>query len=72
MKVKWWVYLLGVFVVFKIGNFDWNIFVYGGVEVDFLFNYKEKLFIDDDKEEKFNEWFSDCINLFMFFVFGGM
>lgn len=72
VKIKRRAYTLGIPLAFKIGNFDRNTFVYGGAEVDFLFNYKEKLFIDDDKEEKFNEWFSDRTNLLMPSVFGGV
>lgn len=72
VKVKRRAYALGVPLAFKLGNFGRNTFVYGGAEIDFLFNYKEKLFINGDKEEKFNEWFSERTNLLMPSVFGGM
>ncbi|MEQ8707152.1 MAG: hypothetical protein RIC19_24685 [Phaeodactylibacter sp.] len=72
VKIKRRAYTLGIPAAFKIGNFDRNAFVYAGAELELLFNYKEKLFIDDDKEDKYNEWFSDRTNLLMPSVFGGL
>jgi hypothetical protein len=72
VKIKRRAYTLGVPAAFKIGDFDRNAFVYGGAEVELAFNYKEKLFINGDKEDKYNEWFSDRTNLLMPSVFGGV
>jgi hypothetical protein len=51
-------YNLGIPIGFKLGNLN-NIFVYGGYELEFPINYKEKTFINDEKEDKFNTWFSN-------------
>ncbi len=33
--------------------------VYGGYELELPFNFKQKTFINEKKEDKFNSWFSD-------------
>jgi len=72
LKVKRRSYSLGVPLGIKLGNFDRGAYVYGGAELDLMFNYKAKLFVDGDKEEKFNEWFSDRTNLLNPSLFGGV
>ena len=72
IKIKRRSYTLGIPLAFKLGNFDRNAFVYGGGEMELMFNYKEKLFINGDKEDKYNEWFSERTNLLMPSVFGGV
>lgn len=72
VKIKRRAYTLGVPAAFKLGNFDRNTFVYGGAELELAFNYKEKLFLNGDKEDKYNEWFSDRTNLLLPSVFGGV
>lgn len=72
VKIKRRAYTLGIPAAFKIGSFDRNAFVYGGAEMELMFNYKEKLFVNGDKEDKYNEWFSERTNLLMPSVFGGM
>lgn len=72
VRVKRRSYTLGVPVGLKLGNFERNAYAYGGAELELMFNYKEKLFIDGDKEEKFNEWFSDRTNLLAPSVYGGV
>ncbi|HPE56137.1 MAG TPA: hypothetical protein P5514_11055 [Bacteroidales bacterium] len=57
VKKKFRSYNAGIPVGFKIGKLD-KLFVYGGYEVELPFNYKEKTFVGDKKEEKFNVWFS--------------
>jgi hypothetical protein len=34
-------------------------FLFGGYELEIPFNYKEKKFVNDEKVNKFNTWFSD-------------
>ncbi len=49
-------YYLGIPVGLKFGNADKG-YIYGGYEVEFPFNYKEKTFINEEKT-KFSTWFS--------------
>ncbi|TXB64893.1 hypothetical protein [Phaeodactylibacter luteus] len=72
VKIKRRTYALGVPAGFKVGNFNRNAFVYAGMELELFFNYKEKLFINGEKEDKFNEWFSDRTALLNPSVFGGV
>ncbi len=50
-------YNLGIPVGLKLGNMQGN-FLYGGFEIEFPFNYKEKTFVNEKKTDKFNVWFS--------------
>ncbi|TDB61111.1 hypothetical protein [Arundinibacter roseus] len=70
VKLKQRVYAVGVPLGIKFGKLD-NAFGYGGVEAAFALNYKEKLFIDGDKVDKFNEWFSNRSTQVMPSVFVG-
>lgn len=72
VRVKRRSYSLGVPLAIKLGDFKRGAYVYGGGELELMFNYKAKLFVDGDKEEKFNEWFSDRTNLINPSVFGGV
>ena len=72
LRVKRRSYSLGLPLAIKLGDFKRGTYVYGGGELDLMFNYKAKLFVDGDKEEKFNEWFSDRTNLLNPSVFGGV
>ena len=72
VKIKRRSYSLGVPLAFKIGNFKRRTFVYAGGEAELMFHYKEKLFIDGKKEDKFNEWFSDRTNIINPSLFGGV
>lgn len=56
IRKKHRVYTLGIPVGFKLGKLD-EYFFYGGYEIEFPFNYKEKTF-EGNQKEKFNEWFS--------------
>lgn len=64
-------YNLGIPVGFKLGNLD-NIFIYGGYELEFPINYKEKTFVNDEKEDKFNVWFSSRTKTVQSSVFVGL
>jgi hypothetical protein len=70
VKLKQRVYAVGVPLGIKIGDLK-KFFVYGGGEVAFAVNYKEKRFEGGDKVAKFNEWFSERSNAFMPSVFAG-
>jgi hypothetical protein len=50
-------YNLGIPVGVKVGKLDQRFF-YFGYELEIPLNYKEKVFINEDKEDKFNTWFS--------------
>lgn len=70
VKLKQRVYTIGVPVGIKIGNVKEGM-VYTGFEANFPINYKEKRFVNGDKEGKFNEWFSNRTNQFIPAVFLG-
>ncbi|MBL7857533.1 MAG: hypothetical protein JNM57_07580 [Cyclobacteriaceae bacterium] len=50
-------YNFGIPLGVKLGNLD-NLFFFGGYELEIPFNYKEKTFVDEEKEDKFTVWFS--------------
>lgn len=72
VKIKRRAYALGVPAAIKLGNMKRNAFVYGGAELELLFHYKEKLFIDGKKEDKYREWFSDRTNILSPSIFAGV
>ncbi|MFO7613781.1 MAG: hypothetical protein R6W71_03990 [Bacteroidales bacterium] len=59
-KYKYRTYNAGIPAGFKLGKLD-KFFVFGGYEIEFPFVYKEKLFVDEVKEDKFTVWFSDRV-----------
>ncbi|MCX2742972.1 hypothetical protein OO013_03795 [Mangrovivirga sp. M17] len=70
-KIKRRAYTIGIPLAFKLGNFDERIFFFGGGELEVPFVYKEKLFIEGDKEAKNTEWFSGKVNPLLPSVFAG-
>lgn len=73
VKLKRRVYTLGVPVGFKIGDLKrGTFFFFAGGSYDLAFNYKEKKFVNGDKVDKFNEWFSDRTPLLMPSLFAGL
>jgi hypothetical protein len=70
-RKKYRTYNVGIPVGFKIGDMD-NMFVYGGYELEMPFNYKEKTFINEEKEDKFNVWFSSRTPTFYHSLFAGV
>ncbi len=56
-RKKFRTYNLGIPVGIKVGNLD-KFHIYGGYEIEFPFNYKEKTFVNEEKTEKFSVWFS--------------
>lgn len=57
VKKKFRNYTAGIPLGIKIGDLG-KLFVYGGYEIEFPFNYKEKTFDNERKTDKFNVWFS--------------
>ena len=64
-------YTLGIPVAIKVGDLT-NMFFYGGYEIEFPFNYKEKTFQNEEKVDKFSVWFSDRTPSVYHTVFGGI
>ncbi len=55
-------YYVGIPAGIKVGNLN-GLFLYGGYELELPINYKEKTFIDEEKTNKFNSWFSNRTQL---------
>ncbi len=69
-KTKYRNYDIGIPVGIKIGNMN-KLFFFGGYEIEFPINYKEKTFIDE-KKTKFNVWFSNRVPSYYHSVFAGI
>lgn len=59
-KYKYRTYNFGIPVGFKVGKLDKFLF-FAGYEVEFPFVYKEKYFLNDDKQDKDVFWFSNRV-----------
>jgi hypothetical protein len=59
-RKKYRTYNVGIPVGVKIGNLS-DKFVFFGYELEIPVNYKEKTFIDEDKDDKKNIWFTDRV-----------
>ena len=59
-RIKYRTYNVGIPVGVKIGNLS-DKFLFFGYELEIPVNYKEKTFIDEDKEDKKNIWFTDRV-----------
>jgi len=59
-KYKYRTYNFGIPIGFKVGKLDKFLF-FAGYEVEFPFVYKEKYFLNDEKEDKDVMWFSDRV-----------
>ncbi len=70
-KVKRRSYSLGFPLAIKLGSFSKNFFLFAGGEYEWMFHYKQKLFIDDNKT-KFTEWTSDRVNPWVPSLFAGV
>lgn len=58
IRKKFRSYNIGIPVGIKLGNMGGS-FIYGGYEIEFPINYKEKTFVNEAKTDKFNVWFSN-------------
>ncbi len=70
-RVKYRTYNLGIPVGIKIGNLD-KAFVFAGYELELPFHYKEKVFIDEKKDDKTSVWFSDRVEILNHSVMAGI
>ncbi|MCP4310389.1 MAG: hypothetical protein GY790_03925 [Bacteroidetes bacterium] len=70
-KVKRRSYSLGFPIAFKIGQLNKKYFLYAGGEYEWMFLYKQKLFLDDNKT-KFKEWGSKRVNPWVPSLFAGI
>lgn len=64
-------YTVGLPIGIKVGNMDGRFF-FGGYEIELPFSYKQKKFINDEKVDKFDEWFSPRVPTFYHSVFLGI
>jgi hypothetical protein len=71
VKTKYRSYNLGIPLALKLGSFKDNFYIYGGGEYEWMFHFKQKTFIDDDKI-KYSKWFSDRTPHFIPSVFAGI
>ncbi len=69
-KKKYRNYNIGIPVGVKVGKLG-KLFFYGGYEIEFPFNYKEKTFINEQKT-KFSVWFSKRVPSYYHTVFAGV
>lgn len=58
VRKKYRTYNLGLPIGIKIGNLS-DRFLFFGYEIELPFHYKEKTFVNEDKTDKINVWFSD-------------
>ncbi len=70
-KKKYRTYNLGIPVGLKFGDLD-GLYLYGGYELEIPINYKEKTFINEVKEDKYNVWFSKRVPTIYNTVFVGV
>ncbi len=72
-RTKYRTYNAGVPVGFKIGNLDQAKprFLYAGYEFELPFHYKEKRFVNGNKEQKISAWFTNRTDIFTQSLFVG-
>lgn len=70
-KMKRRTYTLGVPMAVKIGSMKARRYLYGGAEMEMAFHYKQKLFVEGMKKEKYSEWFSQRVNMWQPSLFAG-
>lgn len=70
-KIKRRSYSLGFPAGLKIGSFSKHFFLFAGGEYEWMFHYKQKLFIDGEKF-KFKEWTSNRVNAWIPSLFAGI
>jgi hypothetical protein len=58
IKTKYRSYMLGAPLAIKLGSFKQNFYFYGGGEYEWMFHFKQKTFVNDEKI-KYNDWFSN-------------
>ena len=70
-KYKYRTYNFGIPVGFKVGKLN-DIVFFGGYEMEFPFVYKEKQFINEEKENKDVIWFSNRVEAFQQSLLAGI
>lgn len=68
-------YTVGIPLAFKVGNMEKHFSFYAGAEAGFAFNYKEKHFNGNNRQNRQNrktEWFSGRTNWFQPQIFAGI
>jgi hypothetical protein len=70
-KIKRRSYSLGFPLALKVGNLREHTYLYAGGEYEWLFHYKQKLFIEGKKIDKEAEWCSPRVNPWIPSVFVG-
>ncbi|HJZ40152.1 MAG TPA: hypothetical protein VJ203_07285 [Bacteroidales bacterium] len=71
IKTKYRSYNLGIPLAIKLGSFKDHFYVYGGGEYEWMFHFKQKTIIDDEKL-KYRKWFSDRTPSFIPSFFAGI
>lgn len=71
VRMKYRTYNLGIPIGFKLGNLS-DKFIFAGYELEIPFNYKEKTFVNEDKTEKNDIWFSNRVNTFNHTLMAGV
>lgn len=70
IRKKFRCYTLGFPIGIKLGNLNRSYF-FAGYEIEIPFHYKEKTFVDGDKEYKHSNWFDRVIPSFYHTAFAG-
>ncbi len=70
-RKKFRTYNVGVPIGLKFGDMN-GLYFYGGYELELPINYKEKTFINEKKEDKYNVWFSKRVPTIYNTVFVGV
>lgn len=71
IRKKFRTYNIGVPLGIKLGDLN-GMMLFGGYELEIPFNYKEKTFVNEKKEDKFNVYFSDRVPSIYHSVFAGI
>jgi hypothetical protein len=71
IRVKYRTYNLGVPLALKAGSFKKDLYVFGGAEYEWMFQFKQKVF-DGDNKIKYSSWFSKRTPTFIPSAFVGI
>lgn len=71
IRKKFRTYNIGVPIGLKVGDMH-GLMLFGGYELELPFNYKEKTFVNEKKEDKFSVYFSDRIPSLYHALFAGV
>jgi hypothetical protein len=71
VRKKYRTYNIGIPVGLKLGNLN-DKFLFIGYELEIPINYKEKTFVNGDRIDRFNVWFSNRTNTFNHSLMAGV